>query len=304
MRIATLAEEPGMLDDVRRFLNRFLWRDFIDSRTFRRIVEEDPNHDPRYAYIALEGDSIEAVAIGVRRLREPASMVEAQRRLAWIKAMAAAPEKAGRLNEVLDALEDSFRREGVGQLRVSDYASWYLAPGVDVEYGHIYSVLAGRGYRRFGDCVNYEVDLARFYTPGRVAEMDERLRSSGVSIREGWVDGLEEWIEERFGPFWRVEAGLARRQPDGGVIVATKGGEVQGFSVYGALRPDFFGPIGVDPNVRGGGLGTVLLFRTLARMKEEGVRIATIPWTTHLGFYAQVPGVMGIRYFVVMGKDL
>ena len=305
MRITTLAEEPGLGEDIRRFINRCLWRDFVTKSVFEVLTRKDPNYDPRYAFIAVENGSVEAVAIGVRRVKEPASMVEAHKPAAWAKILAAATGNIEPLNEALEALEDAVRGEGRRQLRVSDYASWYLIPGVDVEYDHIYRLLVNRGYRRGGEAVNYEVDLSRFYTPGRVAEMTRRLVSEGVDIVEvEWSEELGKWIEERFGPFWRIEARMAFEAQEGGILIASKGGEIMGFSVYGALRPDFFGPIGVDPNIRGKGIGTVLLFETLHRMKENGVRIVTIPWTSHLGFYAQVPGIIGIRYFLLMIKEL
>jgi len=36
----------------------------------------------------------------------------------------------------------------------------------------------------------------------------------------------------------------------------------------------------------------------------EGVRIARIPWTEHLYFYAQVPGVCSVRLFLDYRKGL
>jgi len=74
--------------------------------------------------------------------------------------------------------------------------------------------------------------------------------------------------------------------------------------VAGALEPHWFGPIGVLEAHRKKGLGTVLLFKTLFSMREEGQRLAVIPWTGHLFFYSQVPGIKGIRHYWTMRKDL
>jgi len=41
-----------------------------------------------------------------------------------------------------------------------------------------------------------------------------------------------------------------------------------------------FDPIGVDPNKRKQGIGTILLFKSLNNLKEAGFRYAVIPWTS------------------------
>ena len=77
-----------------------------------------------------------------------------------------------------------------------------------------------------------------------------------------------------------------------------------GFSVFGALEYHWFGPIGVLEEKRKQGLGSALLFRTLESMKGLGLPRAIIPWTGHLFFYSQVPGIVGLRHYWMMAKDL
>ncbi len=302
-----MKEDPGLAEAVRELINLTLCRDFVDRRFFRKITVEDPNFDPRLTLACVEGGRVVATALGVVRARAPAQAVEQQRGIAWIKALAAVPEARGALLELVRVLEDEFARAGRRQVRVSDYASWYLAPGVDLEYDWLLALLARTGYRKVGEAVNYEVDMSAFYYPERVRALLSELSECGIKVRkvspaEGELVGR--WVEERFSPFWRTEVEMALTAEDGGVLVAESGGRILGFSAYGALRPDFFGPIGVDPGARGRGIGTVLLFETLTLMRAEGVRMATIPWTTHLTFYAQVPGVCGVRAFAVLAKEL
>lgn len=307
MDIRSLREDPGLAEGVRRLLNLSLPRDFIDRRFFAKITERDPNFDPKFSLVCVEGGRPVAAAIGVRRTKEPAQAVEQHRSVAWIKALAATREARDRLPQLLSALEEEFARDGRYHVRVSDYASWYVAPGVDLEYEWLLALLAQAGYRKVGEAVNYEVDMSAFYYPERVAKLAGELRARGVVVREvgvGERDRVGKWVEERFSPFWRVETEMALEAEGGGVIVAEREGQILGFSVYGALRPDFFGPIGVDPGARRAGIGTVLLFDTLVRMRAEGVRVATIPWTTHLTFYTQVPGVYRVRTFAILAKDL
>ncbi|MCX8180771.1 MAG: GNAT family N-acetyltransferase [Thermofilaceae archaeon] len=307
MEIRSLFEDPGAYEEVRKLLNLFLHRDFVDRRTFQTLTFKDPNFDPKFAIICIKSGKVVAAAIGVRRVKEPASLVEHQHSLAWMKAVACERGEEDKLKEVIAELENKFAAEGRKQVRVSDYASWYLSPGVDLEYENILTLLEEMGYSKVGEAVNYEIDMARFMLPMRLEKLCERLRQNGIVVRKARLEEselLSRWVEERFSPFWRIEVEMGMNAEDGGVLLAEKDGEIIGFSVYGALRPDYFGPIGVDPQRRGGGVGTVLLFECLKLMKAEGVRVATIPWTTHLTFYTQIPGLSSVRTFSVMGKNL
>jgi len=305
--IRSLKEDPGLAEAVRELINLTLRRDFVDRRFFRKITVEDPNFDPRLALACVEGGRVIAAALGVVRAKAPAQAVEQQKEIAWVKALTAVPEARKALRELVGVLEDEFAREGRRQVRVSDYASWYLTPGVDLEYDWLLALLAQAGYRKVGEAVNYEVDMSAFYYPERVKALSSELSGCGIKFRkvspaEGEVVG--KWVEKKFSSFWRTEVEMALASEDGGVLVAETGERILGFSAYGALRPDFFGPIGVDPGVRGRGIGTVLLFETLTLMRTEGVRVVTIPWTTHLTFYAQVPGICKVRPFAVLAKNL
>ncbi|RLE79878.1 MAG: N-acetyltransferase, partial [Thermoprotei archaeon] len=64
------------------------------------------------------------------------------------------------------------------------------------------------------------------------------------------------------------------------------------------------GPIGVDSAVRGRGIGTVLLYKSLESLRVRGYRYIVIPWTGHLFFYTQLPGVKSIRHYWILEKKL
>lgn len=307
MDVRSLSEDSGIGEEVRRLINLSLHKDFVSRQFFHKLTYGDPNFNPKYALVSVRSGVIVAAAVGVRRVREPAAAVEEQRDIAWLKVLAAAKGEERALAELIGILEEEYSKEGVRQVKVSDYASWYLAPGVDVEYEWLLRLLQASGYAKVGEAVNYEVDMARFVYPERVRAMAKRLEEGGFTFRAASAserEALGRWVEEGFSPFWRVEMEMGLAAEDGSVLVAeTREGYV-GFSVHGALRPDFFGPIGVSPDARGSGVGTVLLFDTLRQMRVEGVRVVTVPWTTHLTFYTQIPGVCGVRTFYIMAKSL
>ena len=95
MQITTLAEEPGWEKELQAFLNLSLAKDFFTEHMFNRIMKQDPNMDARFVYLAINGDQLIGALIGVRRTKAPEELVELQKEVGWIKALAVHPEKKG-----------------------------------------------------------------------------------------------------------------------------------------------------------------------------------------------------------------
>ena len=62
--------------------------------------------------------------------------------------------------------------------------------------------------------------------------------------------------------------------------------------------------MGVAPSMRGKGLGTVLLFDAFQELKDEGREEAIVHWMDLFFFYAQVPGINGVRHYWIMQRKL
>ena len=211
------------------------------------------------------------------------------------------------MNELCERMEARLREEGSKRLEYSAFASWHLLPGVDLRYEKLLDFLLGRGFRKSGECVDYVIDLQAFRIPGRVVRLEEDLVGGGTTIRlaePGEKDRIRDFVREKSGFSWSFEAARAIGPKGSGVWIAEDGGDITAFSVFGALEHHWFGPIGVSEDRRKKGLGSVLLFKTLQSMKDLGIPRAIIPWTGHLYFYSQVPGVVGLRHYWMMGKDL
>jgi len=168
-------------------------------------------------------------------------------------------------------------------------------------------LLEGLGYEVSSREVDYIVDMESFFTPSHIGRIAEKLIKAGYSFRiaeRSEQERISTWIGRVFSSTWALEASVALRRDYGGVIIAEKSSEIVGFSTYGSMAPYRFGPIGVHPQHRGLGIGDVLLFKTLEEMKLLGNRYAVIPWTSHLHFYAGVPGIYRLRKFYVYRKKL
>jgi len=290
---------------VRSLANRCLTRDAITDASLKRITFGDPNFSSGLFVVALEHGEVIGCMLGVRRTKSPREVVEAQSGVGWLKLFLVSENhrRRGIATTMLGELERRFKEAGVEKIRVADFAGWTLFSGIDLMYEEAVAFLLSRGFSKVGEAVDYEVDLLDFHVPRRIPE----IRLDGSTVRKanpGEKDKLSGWVKEMFSPFWGFEVSEAFRFDEPKLWIAEKEDRILGFSAYGALEPHWFGPIGVDPDSREKGLGTVLLFNSLSSMRDEGQRMAVIPWTSLLFFYSQVPGVKRIRHYWIMEKRL
>jgi mycothiol synthase len=293
------------LKEVRALANHCMKRDTITDASLDRITFDDPNFSPELTAVALEGNEIIGCMVGVRRTRSPEESVEVQKDVGWIKLffVSETHRRKAIASRMLSELEGRFRSNGAERIRIADFAGWTLFSGVDLMYQEAVGFLVSRGFQKAEEAIDYEIDLLDFYVPKIVAE----AKLEGATVRKAELSERERftrWAAEMFSPFWGFEVSETFKFDPPKLWIGEQAGKILGFSVYGALEPHWFGPIGVDPDSRKRGLGSVLLFNSLASMREEGQRIAVIPWTEHLFFYSQVPGVKRVRHYWIMEKQL
>jgi predicted N-acetyltransferase YhbS len=277
----------------------------ISIKSLRRITLEDPNFLPNDLIVAQEDGQFAGAVLGARYRRMPEERTGA--RSGYLKVICTSPFDESLMNDLCGKMEDRLRDEGAGRLEYSAFASWHLLPGVDLRYENLLDFLNGRGFKKTGECVDYVIDLHAFRTPRRVAKLEKEILDGNTTIRlaePGEKERIREFVAGKSGFNWSFEAARAIGPKGSGVWIAEDAGEIIAFSVFGSLEHHWFGPIGVDEARRKRGLGSVLLFRTLESMKDLGIPRAIVPWTGHLFFYSQVPGVVGLRHYWMMGKDL
>ena len=312
MKITSLEDKPEIEDRIRVFLNRVLDYDFITRDTFDRVVRSDPNREPNLELVAMDNEDIIAVLLGVRRRVSPKEMVDVQREIAWIKVLAF-DKSYPNINDVVIKLFKEYlerlKRYQIKQIRYADFASWYFFPGVDIRYERLYNLLLKLGFKKTSYVIDYELDLKAFRIPHRVSQAKENLRRENIIIRKAvWKEKerIINWVKDTFSPCWGYEVSCGFKDPDNITIwVATKNDKIVGFSAYSVLDKNWFGPVGVDLDFRGKGIGSVLLFEALRSLREEGYRYVTIPWTSHIFYYTQLSKyIIGIKHYVQMQKEI
>jgi len=84
------------------------------------------------------------------------------------------------------------------------------------------------------------------------------------------------YVKDRFGDSWAGECDVAISREPVSCFIAVKDREIIGFACYNATCRGFFGPIGVDEDFRGFGIGKVLTLECLNAMWNEGYAYAII----------------------------
>jgi len=107
----------------------------------------------------------------------------------------------------------------------------------------------------------------------------ERLQKEGLTIRRALSCDkhiVVEWVRKTFGKLWASECDVAFAGRPISCYIATKEGQIVGFSCYDSSMKNFFGPVGVAEQARGRGIGTALLFKCLRAMASAGYAYAIV----------------------------
>ena len=218
--------------------------------------------------------------------------------------------RLGHGRALLAALEERLAAAGAERILIGGATPLFAWPGVDVRYTAAGCLAEATGYVRHGEAVNMTVELAG--AAGRLAtdEDEKRLAARGIAVRRLRPDDREPigaWLAG-WGGTWREEAlSTLERHGAGCHIAVLRDGaadaEYVGFACYGVNRVDWFGPMGTSGELRGLGIGGVLLRRCLNNLRSAGHRTAQIGWVGPVGFYARTVDAYVERVFRIYRKE-
>ena len=194
-----------------------------------------------------------------------------------------------------------------GCRRAAVAAHEYYAAGVDREaYPDGIAFLTRRGFREVGEAIAMGRLLYDLAWPENVRAAEARLRGEGIEARyfepayayalgEYFLAEFPEWVE-----FFRRK--LDARHDLDEIVIATDGGRVVGYCQH--LDADHVGPFGVAAAYRNRGIGSVMLYRLLDRMREKGYRFAWFGETGRARPYYERAGFFVTRTYAVLSRDL
>ncbi len=198
----------------------------------------------------------------------------------------------------------------------SGYPPAYFLPGLDAErYPEGLRLLEQHGFRTASRPVAMDLGIAAYATPDDVAKRQADREAEGYVIGPARAGDLPEVIDfaaAELAPDWGEavrQAVIRHGRPDRVLLVRDPDQHIVGFATYGAYRGllERFGPVGVVPNRRGLGLGTILLHASLRKMRAEGAHSAWFLWTgaeSPAGHIYRQAGFEITRTFHVMQADI
>ncbi|MBI5956594.1 MAG: GNAT family N-acetyltransferase [Chloroflexi bacterium] len=304
---------PGDLAPVVELWNQSLVRDPITPGLFQNKVLLDPNYDPEGCLVALEGGQVVGFMLAVAR-KVPLPGVGLETGNGWITAFFVHPSyrRRGIGSALLEPALDFLRSQGRREVWVSPYAPNYFTPGVDeAAYPQALAFLQGRGFATAYRPLSMAASLLDFALPDWVQQAQDKLKDDDLQVGECQpmdLLPLLAFVHEHFAGDWErwVRETLRQITTGGGlpdvIWVAREGENILGYCQHTGER---FGPFGVREDCRGRGLGAVLLFRCLERMRQKGLRNAWFMWASDRAarLYARA-GFQETRRFAVMKKEL
>ncbi len=303
------SEEAALID----LWNISMPYDRVTPAAFRTKVLLDLNFHPDGLLVALcEKRPVGFVLSLARRVPQFLDGVEPEK--AWITAFGVHPgfRRQGIGSALFDAALARLAGLGRNEVLISPYTPNYFVPGVDVSaYPHTLAFLHATGWETVSEPISMQVDTTGFQISPEVLAREQALAAEGFTVRPvtsadlpdlmnfiaryfgwDWVRHAQEYLLELFGPGSDQVC----------FLVAMQNGRIAG---YCQQRRERFGPFGVDPALRGRGLGRVLLFHCLGEMLAKGFHSAWFLWTGRdaARLYAQA-GFREVRQFAVLKKTL
>lgn len=302
--------------DIVQLWNRSCPEEPISMDIFVKRVLVDPNFDAEGLILYEEKDNLVGFALCVVR-KLPLSGSDLEPDNGWITAFFVHPghRRKGIAAKLFAAADDFFKQRNRKYIFFSSYAPNYFVPGMDAErYPAAKAFLDKHGFTRLYPCVAMDKNLVDFSVPEDVYELEQKRVEEGYHfeyLTPKYISQVIEFNDTKFNPDWAravreaVAQGVALHQ----VLVAHKDGKIVGFCMYGAYDGvgERFGPFGVDEDLRGTGLGKILLYKCLHEMKARGLHNAWFLWTGetspagHLYYRA---GFTVTRRFEVMRKQI
>ncbi|MEU0009251.1 GNAT family N-acetyltransferase [Streptomyces sp. NPDC006314] len=283
---------------------------------FRSLVLLDANFDPEGLRVAVDGGRVVGAAYAVRRLT-PMTGSDLEPEQGWIPFFFVSPAARGRglgrrlLTDTLDWLHS----HGRTRVDFSSYTPNYILPGLDAEvYPEALGLLESLGFRTLYEAAAMDRGLVGYRFPDDVTRRLDDLTAQGYRFATPSDDDLVELVAlagNRFNPDWArvIRECLTAGTPLDRIVVArAPSGRLVGWAMHGAYQSvdERFGPFGVLEEMRGTGLGKVLLHLVLERMRACGAHSAWFLWTGEQSPAAHLyrkAGFTTTRVFRVMRRE-
>jgi mycothiol synthase len=280
--------QPNDLDGVVALLNREMTADPTTSANFQRRVLLDLNFNPQGAPVARDGDKVVGFMCGmVRKYMMEDQTPDTDRGYITLLAVDKDYQRQGVGTKLWEQVKGYFKSKDVKVALVGTFAPNYFVPGVDqVAYAGAIEFLKQQGFTVPVTVLSMDSFLVDLKTPDWIVAKEAQLTAEGIvfeSFRPEHTLPLLDHLRECFPGDWQryIRESMVRKTMGqferSEIYVAMQGGKCLGFCQHENER---FGPFGTDPEVRGRGIGAVLLLMCLRGMKKLAIHNAWFMSTT------------------------
>jgi GNAT superfamily N-acetyltransferase len=274
---------PRALGELLELWHRVMPQDAPGPERFRDIVLLDPAFRPDGLVMAWRGRRL--IGFGYAVAPEGAPGTAPPR--GWLVALGVAPEeqRRGHGRRLLRACLGFLAGAGCSVAELGGNGERYLLPGADpVAYPSACRLLQAAGFRRAGSTRAMSCELGPALAAGPGPDSGAAVAGPRYEYRHPGDGDIPELLRAAaaISPSWRglIRDYLAREADPGNIWIAADGDGIAGFAGADLFPgcPGRFGPMGVLPAARGGGVGSRLLRLTLGSMAERGHRRAWFLW--------------------------
>jgi len=229
------------------------------------------------------------------------------------------------LNDALNFLKKKEVREI--EISFNPLTFW---PGIDSCWVEALVFFEQMRFRESGASSSMVASLETFKIPEKILNKENELRKEKIMFRRYLKEDREpllNFIKQNFSYEWHEEVRSKIEKVKGGftgyglntdtlydpesVLVVLKQEEIIGFSMFSKNfernNLGHFGSTGIQRNLQGKGIGTVLLFKTLEAMKNKGIVKADL-WTEYGQYqsrhYYSKAGFRTVKKWIRMSKKL
>jgi GNAT superfamily N-acetyltransferase len=255
-----------------------------------------------------DDDGAGAVVVTVRRPFLGDEVLHGVDTVGFVQLLVVHPARRRRgLGRALVEASERFAREaGATAMHAGGAAPVYLFTGIDSRWTDALCCFEALGYVRDGAELDLVCETLASAPRSRGSEPAEIVVARAESDRD--LAELAAWASARW-PQWLVE--LRRGADAGTVMIARESagppgavGPIVGAAAHSVGRLGVIGPVAVDGDRQGSGVGSALMRAVLADLSAAGLPRAEIAWVSTVRFYARACGARVGRTSWRMVRDL
>lgn len=285
-----------LLMPVAKLCRLNMQRDIMPDFLLSEKTFQDPDYDPEITLVGFKEKNTTPIAFMQGVIRERAAGKTGYIKLVCVDSN---ERRKGYARTLYNIIEKKFAECGVKTIRVYESYPNYFMPGVDPFSTEAVCFFERLGFKKIGDTSNLTADLTSQNFD--VTYEETKLNSEGIIFRRAENSDKEKlisWLNENF-PAWIGEVSSAYQNTPITLFICEYEGNITAFSAHECNNKGtgWFGPMGTDAQLRGKGIGGILLKKCLKDMKEMGFVKAIIPWVGPIPFYMHYANAKVDRVF-------